>query len=52
MSVISLILLSAPDYVDVYSFSVHGCNGIRTGYGPTNLILRDIEVYNNGDSFM
>ena len=37
-------------YVDLYSFSVHGCNGIRTSYGDTYLTLRDLDVYDNTDN--
>lgn len=40
----------AAHFVDVYSFVVHGCNGIRTSYSSTDLIFRDIEIYESGDN--
>jgi hypothetical protein len=40
----------AVHYVDLYSLIVHGCYGIRTSYGNTNLTMRDIEVYDNTDN--
>ena len=40
----------APHYVDLYSYRVHGCNSIRTSYFPSDIIFRDIEVYDTSDN--
>jgi hypothetical protein len=40
----------AANYVDIYSFSAHGCNGIRDSYASKHLIFRDIIVHHSFDN--
>ncbi len=40
----------APHYVDLYSFMVHGCYSIRTSYFPSDIIFRDLVIYNTSDN--
>ncbi|MBN1275589.1 right-handed parallel beta-helix repeat-containing protein [Candidatus Woesearchaeota archaeon] len=41
---------NAVEYIDIYSYEIHGCKGIRSAPATKHIIIRDVELYDCSDN--